>query len=66
VTAVTAAGRHPALHLRPSPQNAADEIRRRETKMRRPTQTIAAIALNLCVVSFVGVIFAHSFAPFLA
>jgi hypothetical protein len=32
----------------------------------RPAQTIAAIALNLCVVTVVGLTFAHSFAPILA
>jgi hypothetical protein len=31
-----------------------------------PAQTILAIAMNLCVVSFVGATFAHSFAPLLA
>jgi hypothetical protein len=32
----------------------------------RPSQALAAIALNLCIVSFAGVVFANSFAPLLA
>jgi hypothetical protein len=32
----------------------------------RPAQAIAAIALNLCVFGFAGVVFANSFAPLLA
>jgi hypothetical protein len=32
----------------------------------RPGQAILAVALNLCILSFAGVVLANSFAPLLA
>jgi hypothetical protein len=69
VTAVTAVRPGKGLLLTPSPQN-ADETASKESSMRvhrtKLGQRVLAVAFNVCIVSFVGLIFAHSYAPYFA